>query len=123
MHHKEESLVLVFNVDRFGVKAAFGRARSVFSNQYECHLWNLTHRGFLVEPKWREYLKDSGLESNMMFRDTFPDEFNVKELNFPEVFVIRDERPVLVLSKDEINNFSKVEELIDALQWKLVKKK
>lgn len=116
-----KELILVYNANAtvFAVTADF--FHKLFSPEtYQCNLCRVTYGPIAMKKEWREYL--DGLPYKILFyhKDQFmrlsPD---YQSQTFPVIFIRAEGKYTVLMSTDEINSISTVDELKEKLASKL----
>ncbi len=125
MTEAENELILVYNADS-GIFNTIkdGINKIVSPRTYQCNLCALTYGTITMKDEWRTFIDNLGISSEFLHRDEFLKrlEFhphNVKNIEFPAIFIRKKEQVVLFINYIEINKCRTLQDLMDLITRKL----
>jgi len=118
----EEQLLFIYNAKSGLGNALLDSAHKILSpGSYDCNLCAITFGVFSENKKWKEFRQNSGLEMKFLHRDEFKERYpneNYNNHNFPQIFMSKNGKLEIFLSKEEINAMKNQESLIQRIQEK-----
>ncbi|MGK7872264.1 MAG: GTPase [Xenococcaceae cyanobacterium] len=109
-------LIFVYNADSGKLNAVFDIAHKLISpNTYKCNLCQLTHETFQERDVWKKFRDESEEEMIFYHRDEFEKEYG-QEYEYPIILKEEDGELSLHVSKQKLDEFKEVEELIEHLK-------
>jgi hypothetical protein len=70
---------------------------------------------------WKEFIDDLPVDVQLLHKDEFEKEFDIKNMQFPAGFFRTDNSVELMISAEEINNCKTLPDLIELVENKLRK--
>jgi len=108
-------LIFVYNADSGPISGLFDIGHRMISPEtYSCGLCKLTFDTFNEKMAWKTFRESSPYEMEFLHRDEFETKYGLK-FEYP-VILRQDKEFELLLSKNEIDSFSNLEDLIDAIK-------
>lgn len=112
-------LVFVYNSDSGLMNEMKDYLHKIISpSTYGCNLCALTYSNTGMESDWKSFIEDLGLPVRFLYKDEFRQTYGRMEASFPCAFIDEDGILSLLITSDETNQQTTLEEL-----KKLVKKK
>ena len=109
------NLIFVYNAEADPMSRVLGFAHKIFRpSTYNCDLCNLTHSTLGERLLWKAFKKSTGASLSFYYRKEFENKYGEKH-NYPIIFVVENDRLVVLMNKQELVNCKDVEELIDSL--------
>ena len=117
-------LIFVYNADSGKANAVLDSLHKIVSpGTYDCKLCELTFGVFAEKSEWKKFRKESQYDMVFLHRDEFERQYRSKWLpkyDFPIVLDASEGNLEILISKEELEEFSRTEELIELLKSRLV---
>jgi hypothetical protein len=114
-------LIFVYNADSGLISGLFDIGHKIISPEtYSCGLCKLTFDTLTEKQAWRAFRESSPFEMEFLHRDEFEQKYNIK-FDYPVILGKNTEIEIL-LSKNEIDGFTNLDELIEAINKILISK-
>ena len=115
-----KTLLFVYNADTGLFSVVTDYAHKIISPKtYPCNLCALTYGNVGMNNKWKEFIANLKVPIVFLHRDEFVNQFDVKDTQLPAVFLQQDESVKMIITHDEVNKCTAVEELIDLVTKKI----
>lgn len=114
------TLIMVYNADSGilnGLKDAVHKV--VSPSTYECSLCYLTYGPVSMKGRWKGFLDElnrTGIEVELLHRDEFRERYGVQDIEYPCILSPIRKGFKTVISSREMNGFSDLQELMEALR-------
>lgn len=109
---KPAQLIFVYNADSGLFNTLGDIAHKLLSPQtYSCNLCAITHGYFREREQWRRYIENLPYAVTFLHRDEFRKQYPEKTEPFPAIYRDSGQQLVQVISREEINACSSIEEL------------
>jgi hypothetical protein len=109
------ALVFVYNSDSGPISGLLDIGHKILSpDTYECSLCNLTHDAFSEKDAWKEFRKNIGVPMEFLHRDEFEKKYGQTSV-YPVIFR-KNEGLTVLMTKEEIDRFDSLEDLVRALK-------
>ena len=113
-------LVFVYNADSGLFNTVTDIAHKIMSPKtYSCHLCSLTHGYFKVRDTWVTFLQSIDAECEFLHRDELFEKYAIADADLPQIYKNRNGKLEPWISRDDIERFSHVDELMTFIQQKL----
>jgi len=114
------NIIFVYNADSGRINALLDIGHKLLRpDTYSCKLCSLTHAVFSEKEAWKRYRESSGHELEFLHKDEFEEKYGKDnpEYTYPLILHIRRQggSPEVLLSTEEINALSGLEDLISRL--------
>lgn len=115
-----KSLTFVYNADSGIFNLLSDTAHKIVSpSTYQCNLCKITYGIINEKDEWKSFILGLPYKINFLHRNEFNKKYpNTKE-KFPSIFEISKNKPVLVISTDEINKCKNLSDLKNLVTSKL----
>jgi hypothetical protein len=110
------SLVFVYNVDSETLPKMNDHMRMASSGKDTCGLLALTFSPIGMKKEWKRFVHALDIPARFMSRDEFVAEFRSSTTPFPAVFLQSGSELFVFISRDEINQCARLEDLITLVQ-------
>ncbi|MBC8519087.1 MAG: GTPase [Gammaproteobacteria bacterium] len=108
-------VIFVYNADSGKLNTIFDTAHKIVSpSTYQCSLCSLTYGAFSEKGEWAKFRESSNANLEFLHKDEFEKRFT-EQYEYPVVLDTTDGMKVL-FSKDQLDKFESVEELISAIK-------
>lgn len=112
MQGENIQLIFVYNADSGLFNTVTDIAHKIFSPQtYSCGLCALTHSYFSMRDEWKSFIESLGVECQFMHRDEFYNKYDIKDYQWPAVFMEKPGQLDICLESDAINKCEGLDEL------------
>lgn len=118
-------LILVYNADS-GLFNAIrdGVHKFIAPNTYQCNLCALTFGTITMKEEWKTFIESLGIPADFLHRDEFlqmlkSHPHNVKKIQFPAIFLEKDDQISLFIPDVEINKCKTLKDLMDLITRKI----
>jgi len=106
-----EKIIFVYNADTaLAAVIADFVTKLITPKSYACNLCMVTYGAFTMKPEWKKFLRELPLTVNFLHRNEFRERYH-KDTPLPAAFSLVEGKPVLLISAEEMNRLSSVEEL------------
>jgi len=113
----KSKLIFVYNADSGVFNLLTDVAHKIFSPQtYSCNLCAITHSNFGMKKEWKEYLESLDSELEFLHADEFNDKYQGERVELPAIFKEENNRLVLILNADTINECNSIDDLKHSLE-------
>ena len=114
---RNSKLIFVYNTKSDFLSEAMGIAHKIISpSTYQCSLCALTHDNFGAKKKWKSFVKSFSIPMEFYHIEDFEKKFKTS-LNYPVVLEENEGTLKQVLTKEDLNEISNVDELIRKLEF------
>ena len=116
----EKKLLFVYNADTGLFSVITDYAHKIISPKtYPCNLCALTYGNMGMNNKWKDFISNLKVPFGFLHRDEFVKQHASQETQLPAAFLQQGESVTLLITHDEINKCTSVEELIDLVTRKI----
>ena len=84
-----------------------------------CKLCQLTYGTWTMKEEWKMFLGALGVETKFMHKDEFLKKFGRDYIQFPVVFIERDQGIRVLITATEINKVRDLQDLMDLVEFKV----
>lgn len=114
--NNQKILVFIFNADSNPFKQAFDFfKRKAYPQTYECNLTKLTHDGLNMKKEWQSFVQALPVKTKFYHRDMFKKKYSDYKTEFPIIFLAENNKFEKLISTEEINGLSSMQELMDLI--------
>jgi mannose-6-phosphate isomerase len=115
------SLLFVYNADSTVFAQLTDVAHKLLSPAtYQCNLCKITYSAVAMKQEWKDYVESLPLKVDFKHRDEFIKEYpTLRKTELPAIFKINREDLTLLISAEELNRQTSVQELMKYLDDKL----
>lgn len=115
-----KKLLFVYNADTGLFSVITDYAHKIISPKtYPCNLCALTYGNMGMNNKWKEFISNLKVPINFLHRDEFVKQYASDDSQLPGAFLQQGESVTLLITHEEINKCSSVDELIDLVNKKI----
>ena len=115
----KEELLFVYNANSDLFSSVTGFAHKILSpSTYECRLCALTYDNFSMKEEWKSFIESLPLKTVFLHKDEFEKQFKTK-VNFPAVFIPANGMIKELISKQQIEGCSSLDDLKNLVTVKL----
>lgn len=108
-------VIFVYNADSGKLNTIFDTAHKIVSpSTYQCSLCSLTYGAFSEKGEWAKFRESSDADLEFLHKDEFENMFP-QRYEYPVIVDATDDMKVL-FSKERLDKFESVEELIAAIR-------
>ena len=124
MEKMEIELILVYNAESgFFNIIKDGLHKILSPSTYQCNLCALTYGTIMMKDEWRSFIERLEIPATFLHRDEFLKRLeshphDVKNVNFPAIFLNKEGKITLFIGSDEINKCNTLNELIQLITEK-----
>lgn len=119
-----EKLVFVYNADTGIKNVLLDIAHKIINpGTYECRLCELTFGTFREKSLWKKFRQDHKIQMEFLHKDQFLKIYASKFMpayTFPIILEVTAHNMDIFMTATDLNTFSETQELIDAIQLRLV---
>ncbi|MDH5473539.1 MAG: hypothetical protein OEY87_10440 [Gammaproteobacteria bacterium] len=120
MASNQQKLLFVYNADSGLFNTITDIAHKIISPKtYACHLCELTHGYFKVRESWVKFLQQLDLDCEFLHRDELFAQYGIEGKALPVIYLKQGDNLVIWMTKETIEQFDRIEELIAFMQKKL----
>jgi hypothetical protein len=114
-------LIFAYNSDKglFGSLTDFAH-KIISPATYQCQLCALTHGNFSMKSEWKSFMEMLPVKALFLYKNEFLKKYEIST-SFPAVFIEKNGMLKTFLSTENIEQFKTLQELIDAISFKLSK--
>jgi len=114
-------LIFVYNSDKglFGSLADFAH-KIIFPATYQCQLCALTYGNFSMKSEWKSFMEMLPVKALFLHKNDFLKKYEINT-SFPAVFIEKNGMLKTFLSTENIERCKTLQELIEAISFKLSK--
>jgi hypothetical protein len=117
---RAKKLLFVYNADTGLFSVITDYAHKIISPKtYPCNLCALTYGNMGMNNKWKDFLSNLTVPFGFLHRDEFVKHYDSKDTQLPAAFLQQGESVTLLITHDEINKCTSVDELIDLVAKKI----
>jgi hypothetical protein len=114
------SLLFVYNADTGLFSVVTDYAHKILSPKtYPCNLCAITYGSMGMNKKWEEFIANLSFPVEFLHRDEFVKHYDFKDTQLPAAFLKKGDTITILITHDEINKCTTIEELMDLLTGKL----
>jgi hypothetical protein len=114
------SLLFVYNADTGLFSVVTDYAHKILSPKtYPCNLCAITYGSMGMNKKWEEFIANLSFPVEFLHRDEFVKHYDFKDTQLPAAFLKKGDTITMLITHDEINKCTTIEELMDLLTGKL----
>jgi hypothetical protein len=114
------SLLFVYNADTGLFSVVTDYAHKILSPKtYPCNLCAITYGSIGMNKKWEEFIANLSFPVEFLHRDEFVKHYDFKDTQLPAAFLKKGDTITMLITHDEINKCTTIEELMDLLTGKL----
>ena len=107
-----KQLVFVYNADSGMFNTLTDIAHKVFSPQtYECNLCAISHSYLSERSEWKDFISNLGAECEFLHRDEFEKKYQIKDKDYPIIFVKNENSLDVCLDANAINGCDDMDKL------------
>ncbi len=128
IQHKSEpepsnlSLLFVYNADTGLFSVVTDYAHKILSPKtYPCNLCAITYGSMGMNKKWEEFIAKLSFPVEFLHRDEFVKHYDFKDTQLPAAFLKKGDNITILITQDEINKCTTIEELMNLVTGKLGK--
>ena len=115
-----KKLLFVYNADTGLFSVITDYAHKIISPKtYPCNLCALTYGNMGMNNKWKDFISNLKIPFGFLHRDEFVKQYTTKEAQLPAAFLQQGESVTLLITHDEINKCTSVDELVDLVTRKI----
>ena len=108
-------LLFVYNANSDLFSSVTGFAHKIISPQtYNCSLCLLTYGNLTMKQEWKSFLAALPAEKTFLHKDEFESQYK-QSFGLPAIFYLKENRPVVLMTSDEINRCTSLNELMTGL--------
>lgn len=123
MSQADTRLLFVYNADSGLFTALKDAAHKLLSPEtYPCSLCAITYGAVSMRGEWKAWLQRQPLPPEFLHRDEHRRRYPSETTALPAVFVVRDERPELLLGPQELDRVRDVGALTALLDMRLAER-
>ena len=112
-----KQLVFVYNADSGMFNTLTDIAHKVFSPQtYECNLCAISHSYLSERSEWKDFISNLGAECEFLHRDEFEKKYQIKDKDYPIIFVKNENSLDVCLNANAINGCDDMDKLKDKIK-------
>ena len=112
-----KQLVFVYNADSGMFNTLTDIAHKVFSPQtYECNLCAISHSYLSERSEWKDFISNLGAECEFLHRDEFEKKYQIKDKDYPIIFVKNENSLDVCLDANAINGCDDMDKLKDKIK-------
>jgi len=113
-------LLFVYNSDTGLFSVVTDYAHKIISPKtYPCNLCALTYGNMGMNNLWKEFIANLKVPIAFLHRDEFVKQYDLKNTQLPAAFLKQGESIKMLITHDEVNKCTAVEELIDLVTKKI----
>ncbi|UGV40435.1 hypothetical protein J7W08_10250 [Methanococcoides orientis] len=106
------SIVFVYNADSGLVNEMKDYVHKIVSpSSYGCNLCAITYGNAGMKSEWRSFVDDLPIPVFFLHKDEFDKKYNYPGASFPCAYLEKDNRLNLLITSDEMNDCSDLEDL------------
>jgi hypothetical protein len=114
------SLLFVYNADTGLFSVVTDYAHKILSPKtYPCNLCAITYGSMGMNKKWEEFIANLSIPVEFLHRDEFVKHNDFKDTQLPAAFLKKGDTITMLITHDEINKCTTIEELMDLVMGKL----
>ena len=114
------SLLFVYNADTGLFSVVTDYAHKILSPKtYPCNLCAITYGSIGMNKKWEEFIANLSFPVEFLHRDEFVKHYDFKDTQLPAAFLKKGDTITMLITHDEINKCTTIEELMDLVTGKL----
>ncbi len=114
------SLLFVYNADTGLFSVVTDYAHKVLSPKtYPCNLCAITYGSMGMNKKWKEFIANLSFPVEFLHRDEFIAHYDFKDTQLPAAFLKKGDNLTMLITHDEINKCTTIEELMNLITGKL----
>ncbi len=108
-----QKLIFVYNADSGKWNAYMDMAHKIFSPKtYPCSLCDLTYGIFKIRPEWDDFVKNTPLPFEFLHKDEFHEQYpQFKNTALPVILRVENNQIVVLIDKEELDDFKTIEAL------------
>ncbi len=115
-----KTLLFVYNADTGLFSVVTDYAHKIISPKtYPCNLCALTYGNMGMNNKWKEFIGNLKVPIAFLHRDEFVKQYDLKDTQLPAAFLKLGESVTMLITHDDLNNCTSVEELIALVTKKI----
>ena len=119
-NNEKKTLLFVYNADTGLFSVVTDYAHKIISPKtYPCNLCALTYGNMGMNNKWKEFIGNLKVPIAFLHRDEFVKQYDLKDTQLPAAFLKQGESVTMLITHDDLNNCSSVEELIALVTKKI----
>jgi len=116
----KSSLLFVYNADTGLFSVVTDYAHKILSPKtYPCNLCAITYGSMGMNKKWQEFIANLDCPVDFLHRDEFVNHYDFKDTQLPAAFLKKGNTITMLITHDEINKCTTIEELMDLVTGKL----
>lgn len=120
MSQSKTKLVFVYNADSGLFNTVTDIAHKIISPKtYSCNLCSLTHGYFSIRDSWVKFLQQLDVECEFLHRDELFSKYAIENTELPVIYENIDGRIEVWVTKEKIEQFNSVDELMAFIKMKL----
>jgi hypothetical protein len=114
------SLLFVYNADTGLFSVVTDYAHKILSPKtYPCNLCAITYGSMGMNKRWQEFIANLSFPVEFLHRDEFVNQYDFKDTQLPAAFLKRGDNITMIITHDEINKCTTIEELMNLVTGKL----
>ena len=115
----ESELIFVYNAKSGMVNEFLDLAHKIVSpSTYNCNLCAISYGNFTMKKKWSDYISSLPVRSTFTYKDKVS-EYGFNNIELPSIIFRNGSRSKVIISSEEINEFKKIDQLINILSDRL----
>ena len=120
MSQSKIKLVFVYNADSGLFNTVTDIAHKIISPKtYSCNLCALTHGYFSIRDSWVKFLQQLDVECEFLHRDELFNKYAIENSELPVIYENTDGELKVWITKEKIEQFNSVDELMKFINMKL----
>lgn len=117
---KKQKLIFVYNANSGIFNSIKDRIHKTVSPQtYSCNLCRVTFGITSMKQKWEDFISSLNFKIEFLHKDEFLDKYNMKNVNFPSIFIEKEKKLKLLISNKKINNVQDLNGLVELVKKNL----
>lgn len=115
----KSSLLFVYNADTGLFSVVTDYAHKILSPKtYPCNLCAITYGSMGMNKKWEEFIANLSFPVEFLHRDEFVKHYDFKDTQLPAAFLKKGDNITMLITHDEINKCTTIEELMNLVTGK-----
>ena len=115
-----KTLLFVYNADTGLFSVVTDYAHKIISPKtYPCNLCALTYGNMGMNNKWKEFIGNLKVPIAFLHRDEFVKQYELNDTQLPAAFLKQGESVTMLITHDDLNNCTSVEDLIALVTKKI----
>jgi hypothetical protein len=115
-----DKLIFVYNADSGIINSVKDWAHKIVSPEtYACSLCALTYDNLGMRRPWRAFIKELGYEVEFLHRDELAEQYGIKNVNLPAIFIHQNGKPQLWIKSNAMDSCESLNDLQNLVSQKL----